>query len=91
MAEENKIQVKIYTPEKIVVNEEADFAAVTTMTAYNGFYPKHAPFVMALAEKGHVKVRKSGNDKIFQFQGSGHMEYKDKVLVVLTEKVLAQQ
>ena len=47
MAEQ--IQVEVVTPERLVVNDKADYIEIPASTGYIGVFPGHAPLITELA------------------------------------------
>jgi F-type H+-transporting ATPase subunit epsilon len=49
MAETNTIQLEVVTPERLVVNDTAEYIEIPGKTGYLGVLPGHAPLITELA------------------------------------------
>jgi F-type H+-transporting ATPase subunit epsilon len=49
MAESNTIQLEVVTPERLVVNDTAEYIEIPGKTGYLGVLPGHAPLITELA------------------------------------------
>jgi F-type H+-transporting ATPase subunit epsilon len=49
MAETNTIQLEVVTPERLVVNDTAEYIEIPGKTGYLGVMPGHAPLITELA------------------------------------------
>lgn len=78
-----KIHLKIITPEKIVFDDEVDFISAQGTKGSFGVYPNHVPFMSVLAVDT-AKVVKDGKEMIFSIIG-GAFQLKDNQAVILSE------
>ena len=62
MAETNTIQLEIVTPERLVVNEPAEYIEIPGKTGYLGVLPGHAPLITELAV-GEISYTNAGKTK----------------------------
>lgn len=56
MAETNTIQLEVVTPERLVVNDTAEYIEIPGKTGYLGVLPGHAPLITELAV-GEISYR----------------------------------
>src|SRR5258707_14483933 len=56
------IQLEIVTPERLVVNEAAEYIEIPGKTGYLGVLPSHAPLITELAV-GEISYRNGGQTK----------------------------
>jgi F-type H+-transporting ATPase subunit epsilon len=56
MAEPNTIQLEVVTPERLVVNDTAEYIEIPGKTGYIGVLPGHAPLITELAV-GEISYR----------------------------------
>ena len=80
---DQKIHLKIITPEKIVFEDDVDFISAQGTKGSFGVYPNHVPFMSVLAVDT-AKVVKDGNEMIFSIIG-GAFQLKDNQAVILSE------
>jgi F-type H+-transporting ATPase subunit epsilon len=59
MAETNTIQLEIVTPERLVVNDKAEYIEIPGKTGYLGVLPGHAPLITELAV-GQISYTNAG-------------------------------
>lgn len=59
MAETNTIQLEIVTPERMVVNDKAEYIEIPGKTGYLGVLPGHAPLITELAV-GQISYTNAG-------------------------------
>src|ERR1700749_4372910 len=62
MAETNTIQLEIVTPERLVVNDKAEYIEIPGKTGYLGVLPGHAPLITELAV-GAISYTNAGKTK----------------------------
>jgi len=62
MAETNTIQLEVVTPERMVVNDRAEYIEIPGLTGYIGVLPGHAPLITELAV-GEITYRNAGQTK----------------------------
>jgi F-type H+-transporting ATPase subunit epsilon len=62
MADTNTIQLEIVTPERLVVNEPAEYIEIPGKTGYLGVLPGHAPLITELAV-GAISYTNAGKTK----------------------------
>ena len=62
MAETNTIQLEVVTPERLVVNDTAEYIEIPGLTGYIGVLPGHAPLITELAV-GEINYRQGSQTK----------------------------
>jgi F-type H+-transporting ATPase subunit epsilon len=62
MAETNTIQLEVVTPERLVVNDTAEYIEIPGKTGYLGVLPGHAPLITELAV-GEISYRTGAQTK----------------------------
>ncbi|HEY7402758.1 MAG TPA: F0F1 ATP synthase subunit epsilon [Candidatus Angelobacter sp.] len=62
MAETNTIQLEVVTPERLVVNDQAEYIEIPGKTGYLGVLPGHAPLITELAV-GEITYRNGSQTK----------------------------
>lgn len=62
MAETNTIQLEVVTPERLVVNDTAEYIEIPGKTGYLGVLPGHAPLITELAV-GEISYRTGSDTK----------------------------
>lgn len=62
MAETNTIQLEVVTPERLVVNDMAEYIEIPGKTGYLGVLPGHAPLITELAV-GEITYRNGNQTK----------------------------
>jgi F-type H+-transporting ATPase subunit epsilon len=79
------LHVEIATPEKLVVDRQADYAEIPGKDGYMGILPGHAAL---LSELGHGKLTltTSGKTESFTITG-GYVEVRDDHVRVLADAV----
>ncbi len=80
---ENKIHLKIITPEKIVYENDVDSIYAQGEAGSFGILPNHIPFMAALAI-GTAKAEISGETINFSIIG-GAFQFKNNEAIILTE------
>jgi len=76
--------IEIATPEKLVLQQQADSAQIPGKDGYMGILPGHAALLSELAE-GTLAVTLSGQTRTFQVTG-GFVEVRDNHVRVLADK-----
>jgi len=77
------LNLKIVTPEKEVLNEEADQVNVSTTQGELGILPNHAA-LMAKLVPGELKIRKGAKVSHFAI-GEGFLQIEDNALTIMTD------
>jgi F-type H+-transporting ATPase subunit epsilon len=62
MAETNTIQLEVVTPERLVVNDTAEYIEIPGKTGHIGVLPGHAPLITELAV-GEISYRNGAQTK----------------------------
>jgi F-type H+-transporting ATPase subunit epsilon len=62
MAETETIQLEVVTPERLVVNDTAEYIEIPGKTGYIGVLPGHAPLITELAV-GEISYRKGSETR----------------------------
>ena len=62
MSETNTIQLEVVTPERLVVNDTAEYIEIPGKTGYLGVLPGHAPLITELAV-GEITYRNGNQSK----------------------------
>jgi len=62
MSETNTIQLEVVTPERLVVNDSAEYIEIPGKTGYLGVLPGHAPLITELAV-GEITYRNGNQSK----------------------------
>lgn len=78
-----KINLKIITHEKEVLNENVDAIYSKGVDGEFGILPDHQPFMSAL-DIGVTKIEKDGSDELFATMG-GIFQFKDNQAIILTD------
>lgn len=81
--------VRVVTPSKIVVEQEADFVLVRTTEGDMGILANHFPLVAELAD-GQMKIRKDKREKFFRVVG-GFLEISDNQVTILANQAYPQE
>ncbi len=79
----SNLSLKIVTPEKEVLNEEADQVNVSTTRGELGILPNHAA-LMAKLVPGELKIRKGSKISHFAI-GEGFLQIEENVLTIMTD------
>ncbi len=82
----SQIQCLIVTPEKTVVDQRADFAALPLYDGELGVAPGHTPMIGRLGS-GELRIRAAEGTRRFYVEG-GFVEVLDNVVTVLTSRAL---
>ena len=78
-----KINLKIITHEKEVLNEDVDAIYSRSVDGEFGILPDHQPFMSAL-DIGVTKIEKDGQSELFATIG-GIFQFKDNQAIILTD------
>ncbi len=78
-----KINLKIITHEKEVLNEDVDAIYSRSVDGEFGILPDHQPFMSAL-DIGVTKIEKDGESELFATMG-GIFQFKDNQAIILTD------
>jgi F-type H+-transporting ATPase subunit epsilon len=81
MAEQ--LQVEVVTPERLVVNDKADYIEIPAITGYIGVFPGHAPLITEVAV-GEITY-KIGTDTKRLAVASGFVEVLPQKVTILAE------
>jgi len=77
------INLKIITPEKVILDEEVGSVIVRTVDSARGILPRRAPLV-AMLELG-VLIYRQGGVRNYMVVAEGIMEVKRNKVIILTE------
>ncbi len=80
---EEKIHLKIITPEKIVYEDDVDFFSAQGVDGSFGLLPNHIPFMSTLAVDT-AKAEKNNQEIFFSIIG-GAIQFKNNEAIVLAE------
>ena len=83
MADENKLEVHVVTPEQEVWTGDADFLVATAIDGEIGILPGHAPLLAAL-DVGRLSIDTGGGREEAAVDG-GFLHVKDNRVDVLAE------
>ena len=81
----NTLHVEIATPEKLVVDRQADYAEIPGKDGYMGILPGHAALLSELGQ-GKLTLTTSGKTESFTITG-GYVEVRDDHVRVLADAV----
>lgn len=81
--------VKVVTPTKVVLEQEADFLLVRTTEGDMGILGNYFPLVAALAD-GQMKIRKDKREKFFRVEG-GFIEISNNQVTILSNQAYPQE
>ena len=79
----DKINIKITTPERIVMSDEVDGVVLPTAMGEIGILPHHIPLVALLAP-GEIRVKKNNEELLLAVSG-GFIEVQPTRVVVLAD------
>jgi F-type H+-transporting ATPase subunit epsilon len=82
-------QLKVATPEKLVVDEQVTMAELPGQDGYLGILAGHAPLLSALGE-GKLTYSSGGGKKVLDIDG-GFVEVFDNTVSVLADHAKAAQ
>jgi F-type H+-transporting ATPase subunit epsilon len=77
-------QIELVTPEKLVLDQQADFAEIPGKDGYIGVLPGHAALLGELGE-GALKITAGGQTRETKVSG-GYVEVRDNHVRVLADK-----
>jgi F-type H+-transporting ATPase subunit epsilon len=77
-------QIEVVTPEKLVLDQQADFAEIPGKDGYIGVLPGHAALLGELGE-GALKITMGGQTREIKVSG-GYIEVRDNHVRVLADK-----
>ena len=77
-------QIQIATPEKLVLDTQAQSAQIPGLDGYMGILPGHAALLSELGT-GTLSVTSAGKTQDFQISG-GYVEVRDNHVRVLADK-----
>lgn len=86
---ENKLQLSIVTPERLVVNEEVDQVNVPGIEGDLGILYDHAPILTTMrpGRFSYEVVSEKGKKDIHMIVSGGYLEVTDNRVIVLAEAV----
>jgi F-type H+-transporting ATPase subunit epsilon len=79
------LHIEITTPEKLVVDRQADYAEIPGKGGYMGILPGHAALLSELGE-GKLTLTTGGKTETFTVAG-GYVEVRDNHVRVLADRV----
>jgi len=79
------LHIEIATPEKLVVDRQADYAEIPGKDGYMGILPGHAALLSELGA-GTLSVTSGGQTRSFMITG-GYVEVRDNHVRVLADRV----
>ena len=79
------LHIEIATPEKLVVDQQADYAEIPGKSGYLGILPGHAALLSELGE-GKLTLTTGGKTESFTVTG-GYVEVRDNHVRVLADSV----
>ena len=79
------LHIEITTPEKLVVDRQADYAEIPGKTGYMGILPGHAALLSELGE-GKLTLTSGNKSESFTITG-GYVEVRDNHVRVLADSV----
>lgn len=79
------MQIVVVTPEKAVLDEQADFVVLPMMDGELGVQPGRAALVGRLGN-GELRFTQSGQTRKFQLKG-GFAQVRNNVITVLTSQI----
>jgi F-type H+-transporting ATPase subunit epsilon len=77
-------QIEVVTPEKLVLDQQADFAEIPGKDGYIGVLPGHAALLGELGD-GALKITAGGQVREIKVSG-GYVEVRDNHVRVLADK-----
>ena len=86
---ENKLQLSIVTPERLVVNEKVDQVNVPGVEGDLGILCNHAPILTTMrpGQFSYESVGEKGRETIQMVVSGGYLEVTDNRVIVLAEAV----
>jgi len=79
------LHIEIATPEKLVVDRQADYAEIPGKSGYMGILPGHAALLSELGQ-GKLTLTTAGKHKSFNITG-GYVEVRDNHVRILADGV----
>ena len=79
------LHIEIATPEKLVVDQQADYAEIPGTDGYMGILPGHAALLSELGQ-GKLSLTTAGKIESFMITG-GYVEVRDNHVRVLADSV----
>lgn len=79
------LHIEITTPEKLVLDRQADYAEIPGKSGYMGILPGHAALLSELGE-GKLTLTSGGVSESFPVAG-GYVEVRDNHVRVLADSV----
>ena len=79
------LHIEITTPEKLVIDRQADYAEIPGKSGYMGILPGHAALLSELGE-GKLTLTSAGASESFTVTG-GYVEVRDNHVRVLADRV----
>ena len=80
---DKKLSIEMTTPERVVLQEEAEFVVLPAFEGEMGVLPDHAPFLVQL-QPGEVRVTRGGEVHRFAVSG-GVAQVKDNKIGIFAE------
>jgi F-type H+-transporting ATPase subunit epsilon len=81
----NTLQVQIATPEKLIVDRQADYAEIPGKDGFMGILPGHAALLSELGS-GKLSITSGGKTDAYVISG-GYVEVRDNHVRVLADSV----
>lgn len=81
----DKLHIEIATPEKLVVDQQADYAEIPGKSGFMGILPGHAALLSELGA-GKLTLTTAGKTESFTVTG-GYVEIRDNHVRVLADSV----
>lgn len=78
-----QLNLKVVTPEKLVIDEMVDQVNISTTEGEIGILPQHAN-LMAKVIPGHLQIKKGGKTDSLAV-GEGFLQIKDNVLTIMAD------
>ena len=79
------LHIEIATPEKLVVDRQADYAEIPGKSGYMGILPGHAALLSELGQ-GKLTLTTGGKTESFNITG-GYVEVRDNHVRILADGV----
>ena len=79
------LHIEITTPEKLVIDRQADYAEIPGKSGYMGILPGHAALLSELGE-GKLTLTSGNKSESFTITG-GYVEVRDNHVRVLADRV----
>ena len=86
---ENKLQLSVVTPERLVVNEEVDQVNVPGVEGDLGILYDHAPILTTMrpGQFSYESVGEKGRETVKMVVSGGYLEVTDNRVIILAEAV----